>query len=146
VVHAERGEQMRRFHVGQLQLDGITGLQRIVGMRVVDGTEYRNAAFLRPGNTAAPIRMDQPAGALMLYTSAPGLNQTAVVSRVDDGGQVQWRTDLGIDRFALQQILPGLDTTVFVGTRPPVPGKVSEPLLVIVDHHSGRQVTHSLWQ
>lgn len=133
VVHAEGGKQMRRFHVGQLQLDGVTGLQRIVGMRVVD-------------DTAAPIRMDKPAGALMLYTSAPGLNQTAVVSRVDAGGQVQWRTDIGIDRFALKQILPGQDTTVFVGTRPPVPGKVSEPLLVVVDHHSGRQVTHSLWQ
>ena len=48
--------------------------------------------------------------------------------------------------WALQQILPGTDATAFVGTSPPVPDKVSEPLLVIIEHDSGRQVTHSLWQ
>ena len=32
----------------------------------------------------------------------------------------------------------------FVGTRPMVPDKVSEPLLVIVDNRTGAVVTHSL--
>jgi hypothetical protein len=104
---------------------------------------YSISLFLVPldgsGTRLIPLRSGLTPGAF-------GLAQTAVVSRVDDGGTVQWRTDLGIDRFALQQILPGQDTTAFVGTRPPVPGKVSEPVLVIVDHHTGRLVTHSLWQ
>ena len=146
VVQAENAKQLRRFHVGQLEFDIITGYQRIASMRTVDDADYLNAAFLRPGSTATPIRMDNPAGALMLFTSAPGLNQTAILARVDDQGKVLWRADIGIDRFALQQILPGEHTTAFIGPRPPVPNKVSEPLLVIIEHDSGRQVTHSLWQ
>ena len=83
---------------------------------------------------------------MMLYTSMPGPLGTAVVARVDDTGNLQWRVDTGIARFGLQQILPGNDVTAFVGTRPPVPDKVPEPLLVIVDHSSGKQATYSLWQ
>jgi hypothetical protein len=146
VVHAESAGQLRRFHVGQPAFDSTTGYHRITSMRAVDDTEYLNAAFLRPGSAATPIRMQDPAGALMLYTSAPGLNRTAVLARVDDGGKVLWRTDIGIDRFTLRQILPGEHSTAFVGSRPPVPDKVSEPLLVIIEHGSGRQITHSLWQ
>lgn len=82
----------------------------------------------------------------MLYTSTPGSQGTAVVARVDAKGQPLWRVDTGISRFSLRQILPGEHSTAFVGTRPPIPDKVSEPLLVIVDHRNGQQVTHSLWQ
>ena len=65
-------------------------------------------------------------------TSMPGPQGTAVVARVDDTGQkVLWSVDTGTSRFGLQQILPG---------------EVSEPLLVIVEHESGKQATHSLWQ
>lgn len=103
-----------------------------------------NAAFLRPGRTDVPIRLDYPAGALMRFTAAAGPRGTPVVVRVDDTVQLRWRGDTGIDRFQLRQILPGAKITAFVGTRPPVPDHVSEPLLVIVDDDSGSRVTHSV--
>jgi ribosomal protein S27E len=115
-------------------------------LRAVGESEYLDAAFLRASNTSTPIRLDGPPGTLMLYTSMPGPQGTAVVARVDDAGKLLWRADTGISRFALQQILPGTDSTAFVGPRPPVPDKVSEPRLVIIEHDSGRQVTHSLWR
>lgn len=116
--------------------------------RVAPGESgYLDAAFLRASHASAPIRLDDPPGALLLYTSMPGPQGTAVVACLDDSGEkVLWEVDTGIGRFALQQILPGEAVTAFVGTRPAVPGKVSEPLLVIVQHESGGQETHSLWQ
>jgi hypothetical protein len=146
VVRAENAKQLRRFHRAQLEADTTVGYARILSLRALGDSEYLNAAFLRPSNTATPIRLDNPPGALMVYTSAPGPQGSAIVARVDDAGKLLWQVDTGIDRFALQQILPGKDSTAFVGTRPPVPDKVSEPLLVIIEHDSGRHVTHSLWQ
>jgi len=146
VVRADNVKQPRRFHRAQLEADTITGYSRIRSLRALGDSEYLNAAFLRPSNISTPVRLDNPPGALMLFTSAPGPQGSAIVARVDDAGTLLWRVDTGIDRFALQQILPGKDSTAFVGTRPPVPGKVSEPLLVIIEHDSGRQATHSLWR
>ena len=65
---------------------------------------------------------------------------------MDTEGKFIWKVDTGIDRFKLEQILPGKDSFAFVGTRPPIPDKVSEPLLVIVDNTTGAIAVHSLWQ
>ena len=46
----------------------------------------------------------------------------------------------------MQQILPGTNSMVFVGKRPPVPDKVSEPLVVVVENPTGKVETHSLWR
>lgn len=46
----------------------------------------------------------------------------------------------------LQQVLPGAQISAFAGTRPPVPDKVAEPLVVLVDHATGELVTRSLWR
>jgi hypothetical protein len=146
VVSADNAREPRRFHLGEVEPDATTGYFRIVRMRVLADTEYLNAALLRTSKTATPIRPNDPLGALMLYTSSPGPQGIAVVARVDDTGNLIWRVDTGIARFALQQILPGDHATAFVGTRPTMPGKVPEPLLVIVDHSSGKQATHSLLQ
>ncbi len=146
VVSAEHAKQPRRLHQAQLEADTITGYPRILSLRALGEPEYLNAAFLRPSNTATPVRLDNPPGALMLFTAAPGPRGSAIVARVDDAGKLLWQVDTGIDHFTLQQILPGKDATAFVGTRPPVPNKVSEPLLVIIEHDSGRRITHSLWR
>lgn len=69
-----------------------------------------------------------------------------MVARVDLDGSARWSADTGIERFGLQQLLPGMDQCAFVGTRPPVPNKLSEPLVVIVDNASGSVSTHSLWR
>ncbi len=101
---------------------------------------------LSPVDLSRPTRLVLPDGALVLQPSASGPMGTVAVSRVDPAGGSLWATAIPIDRFKLQQVLPGERSTAFVGTRVPVPGKVSEPLLVIVDHATGRQVQHSLWQ
>jgi len=57
----------------------------------------------------------------------PGLKGTMIVARADTSGRILWSVDTGIDRFELQQILPGNGSVAFIGTRLPIPGKVSGP-------------------
>jgi hypothetical protein len=81
---------------------------------------------------------------LMIHASAAG--GTLVVSCIDDQGNLLWTNDTGLDRFTLKQILPGEHVLAFIGTRPPVPNKLSEPLIVLVDSKSGKLTTQSLWR
>ena len=119
---------------------------RILSMQPLGDSEYLNAAFLRMGAASEPLRPTGGTGALMLYTSAPGLHGKLMMALVDDGGRVVWQVDTELDRFKLQQIMPGEKMTAFVGTRLTVPNKVSEPLLVTVDHAIGKREIYSLWQ
>lgn len=154
VVRAESLKQPRRLYRGVLEAEAGAGplpghpraYLRIQAMAPLGQHAYLNAAFLRVHDASPPIRLEGPPGALMVFTSAPGLQGTTMLARLDDGGQVRWQVDTGIDRFKLAQILPGADSVAFVGPRPPVPDKVSEPLLVIVEYATGKVVTHSLWQ
>ncbi|MEO8589234.1 MAG: hypothetical protein ABI432_07700, partial [Flavobacteriales bacterium] len=146
VVRQEDAKQMRRFHRGALDAPVDDRYSRILSMESLGNEEYLNAAFLRMDAGSEPLRLGDPDGALLIYTSAPGLNGTAIIARVDTEGRIIWKVDTGIDRFSLSQILPGTNSMAFVGTRPPVPDKVSEPLLVIVENGTGRMVAHSLWQ
>ena len=83
-------------------------------------------------------------------TRTDGIHATAIgtlmLARVDPAGKVLWKADTGIERFKLAQILPDARFMAFIGTRPPVPDKVSEPILVVVDNESGVASTVSLWQ
>jgi hypothetical protein len=115
-------------------------------MEPMDTTVHVNAAFLRLDEQAEPLRMAAPDGALMVCSSDVRANATLVVARVDTQGRVLWKVDTGIDRFTLQQVLPGGERSAFVGTRPPVPDKVPEPLLVVVDNVTGGSTVHSLWR
>lgn len=146
VESADDTKQLRRLCKAGLE-PGYDGAHHCIqSIAAVNDTEYLNAAFLRMGAKSEPLRLRDPDGALMVHTSAPGLNGTLVVSRVDLDGNVRWSVDTGLDRFMLQQILPGDRSFAFVGTRLPVPDKVSEPLLVIVDNNTGKLTTHSLWR
>jgi hypothetical protein len=119
---------------------------QIRSMLPVNETEYRNAAFLRIDEKSEPLRIRNPDSVLMLHTSVDAQG-TLLVSRVAmSTGQLLWTVDTGVDRFKLSQILPAEHSTVFVGPRPPVPGEVSEPLIVLLDHANGRLTTHSLWR
>jgi hypothetical protein len=146
IVRAESMKTSRRFYRAKLEPDSTGNYHRIVSLAPLGATEYWNAAFLRPGDNTEPFRLAKPDGGLMIYTSDPGLKGTAKLARVDDSGAILWDVDTGIDRFLLSQILPGERSTVFVGPRPSVPDQLSEPLLVIVDHATGKASTHSLWQ
>lgn len=145
VTHAESAKRMRRFHRGSVG-DKLDASRRIVSMQAIDDAEYLNAAFLRQNRESEPFRLSDPDSAVMIHTSEPDLQGRLIVSRVSTEGRILWQVDSGMDRFSLSQILPGPEATVFVGSRPPVPDKLSEPLLVIVEHASGKTTTHTLWR
>jgi len=107
---------------------------------------YLNPSFVRSGPNTEPLRLSDPAGFLMVYTEKPGLGATLMVARVTAEGKVIWKADTGIDRISLKQILPDKSFPAFVGTRPPVPDKVSEPLVVIINTQSGEISPRSLWR
>lgn len=142
----EETKAMRRFYRGVLGPELDRGTRTIVSMDALGGDEYLNAAFVRAGLGAEPIRLSDPESFLMIHTSAPGLGGTLVVSRVDRAGKPIWKTDTGIDRFHLAQILPDARYPAFIGTRPQVPDKVSEPILVVVDTQTGTQTGSTLWK
>lgn len=146
VVSAEDSKQTRRFFQGRLDGETLVSSQGILTMTALEGDAHLNAALLRMNEKSEPLQLQDPPGTLMIYTSDPGLKGVLVVARIDFSGQLLWQADTGIDRFSLQQILPGTESIAFVGTRPREEGKVPEPLLVIVDHTSGEISTHSLWQ
>jgi hypothetical protein len=142
----EETREMRRFYRGSLGPELDRGYRQILSMTQSSGDEYLNAAFVRSGANADPLRLSDPDGFLMIHTSTPGLTGTVIVARVDTAGKLVWRVDTGIDRFKLLQILPDARFAGFIGTRPPVPDKVSEPILVVVDTQSGSVSTSSLWK
>lgn len=135
---------------GEVEPDGETvPALRIRAMTAIADAHYHNASFLRVGQKAGPVRVADPDSVLMIYASGNGVgaDTTLRVARVEIAtGALLWDQDTGVHRFALSQILPGDASTAFVGTRPPVPGKVSEPLIVLLDHATGRIATHSLWR
>lgn len=146
VVQADEGKVVRGFYRGTLDPDTSDDHHRIQSMTAIGEATYLKAAFIRMDFDSEPVRVQDPPGALFIHASDAGLRSTVMVARCDTSGTVLWHTDTGIDHFLLQQILPGADRTVFVGTRPAVPDRVSEPLLVLVDHRSGTARTISLWQ
>jgi hypothetical protein len=146
VESAEEAKLQRRFCTAELEAASTGGLFRILRIAPIGDIEYLNAAFLRMDDKSEPLRLNDPESALMVHTDRSGLGGKLIVSRVDVQGKVLWSTDTGLDRFALQQVLPGTDAFAFVGTRPPVEGKLSEPLVVLVDNGTGKVTSHSLWR
>lgn len=145
-VHPVDVKEPRRFHRGALGPELDRGYREILSMQALDADEYLNAAFVRAGFRKEPLQLSGPDGYLAIYTSAPGLAGTLMVARVDTAGRPLWKVDTGIDRFKLSQILPDERFPAFIGTRPPVPNKVSEPILVVVDTQSGATTTSTLWK
>lgn len=146
VENADDAKQPRRLCAGETEASSEGEHHRIRSMAPLSEPEYLNAAFLRMDAKSSPLRLNDPDGVLMMHTSAPGLRGTLVIARVDFTGKVVWSADTGLDRFSLRQILPGTDAFAFVGTRPQVEGKVSEPLVVLVDSTTGKLTSHTLWR
>jgi hypothetical protein len=90
-----------------------------------------------------PIALKDPESALMVHASAQG---TWTLSRRAKSGEILWSVDTGLDRLSLQRIFPGMAVTAFVGSRPPVPGKLSEPLVVLIDNTTGKTTSHTMWR
>lgn len=143
---AESAKVMRRLHRAELGPVMDRGMRQIQSLTPLAADEYFNAAFVRSANAGEPIRVASPDSLLMAYNASPSLGATVVVARVDSSGKLLWRVDTGIERFKLSQILPGSPWVAFIGTRPPVPDKLSEPLLVRVNSETGAMATTSLWK
>ncbi|MEK7781914.1 MAG: hypothetical protein AAB370_10490 [Verrucomicrobiota bacterium] len=139
-------KEVRRFHRGELGPEQAKGNRAIISMTPLSNDEYLNAAFVRAGSGSEPLRLAAPDGFLMVFNSAPGLDGTLIVARVNAGGKIAWQVDTGIHRFKLSQILPDARHIAFIGTRPPIPDKLSEPILVSIDAQSGAQATSTLWK
>lgn len=146
VVRADPTKEVRHLYRGTLDAEAYADRHRILSMAQVNDAGCINAAFIRMDDLSEPFLLTDPPGALMVFTSDPGLKGTLIAARVDLEGGLPWKSDTGIDRFQLKQILPGATSTAFIGTRPMVPDQVSEPLLVIVEHATGQARTITLWQ
>jgi hypothetical protein len=146
MVLATDAKEQRHFFHGRLDPDSSDEYHRILGMEKISDETFLNAAFIRMDDASEAIRLTSPDGFLILFTDKPGLGGTLVVARVDIAGKPIWRSDTGIDRFRLAQILPGTSSIAFIGPRPQVPNKLSEPLLVIVESGTGKTSTSTLWK
>lgn len=107
---------------------------------------YLEPSSIRSKPNTETLRLSDPDSFLMVYTAGPEMGATLIVARVTAEGKVKWKADTGLERFSLQQILPDEHFPAFVGTRPPVLGKVSEPLLVIINNQSAAVSPRSLWR
>lgn len=146
IESAEDAKRSRRLFSGVLEPSDDGTHHRIRSMRPINDIDHLNAAFLRLHDKSEPLRVPAPESVLMVHTSDPGLGGTLVVSRVDLEGRILWSSDTGLDRFLLQQILPATDAFAFVGNPPAVEGKLSEPMVVLVDNVTGKLTRHSLWR
>lgn len=137
---------MRRLQKAVVEPSSDGGHSRIRSIAPLGDTEFLEAAFLRMTDKSEPLRVSDPDSALMIHTLPAGLSGTLLISRVDFQGNLLWSTDTGLDRFNLKQILPGTEVIAFVGTRPPIPDKLSEPLIVLIDAKTGKLTSHTLWR
>lgn len=146
VESGDDAKEKRQLCTGTTEPSSDGDHHRIKSIAPLSEATYLNAALLRLSATEAPLQLADPLSVLMLYTSAPGVQGALVIARVDLSGKVLWTADTGLDRFLLQRILPNGDAFAFVGTRPPVEGELSEPLVVLVDNVTGKITSHSLWR
>ena len=102
------------------------------------------AAYVRQDYGQPPMRLSNPESSLLLFwRKTDALQRMLFLARVTADGTILWETQTGIDK--LQQILPDHSAPALIGSRPQLPGKVSEPILVVVDASTGRLDQRSLW-
>jgi hypothetical protein len=106
--------------------------------------QYYKPAPIRASSASDPLRLSGPDGHLIGSRTKPGLDSTLTLARVDTTGKNLWTVDTGI--ADLDQILADPVRLAFIGKKPRIPGKVQEPILVIVNSATGEISTRSLWQ
>ena len=134
--------EARQLYRGALTTGDVRS--RLPVLERISETEYRDGAFVRSARSKAALRLTTPDSVLLTYRSAFAPKGTLQVARLHPGSQVHWTADSGIGR--LLQILPGTNVMAFIGERPPVPNKVSEPILVLINTATGATNTISLWR
>ena len=112
--------------------------------RISEAAEYRQATFLRakPGGTI--LRAQNPDSVFLLSRPGTELFAPLTLTRLAPDGKAIWSAATGIGRLA--QVLPGTEVIALIGERPPVPNKVSEPILILINTTTGATNTVSLWR
>ncbi|MEZ5367512.1 MAG: hypothetical protein R2748_35500 [Bryobacterales bacterium] len=105
------------------------------------GAEIFNAAFLRAESYGAPLTF-RDGDFLAVFWAQRYRDGAFFVARIAPSGAIVWRTETALG--ALGEALPDATRPAFVGRAPRIEGKVSEPLLVVIDAETGKAETHSL--
>ncbi len=134
-------------HVRQLycgKVDTSAARLRIETSERLTATEYRAGTFLRakPGGTI--LQSDNPDSLFLLHRVGTELFAPFTLTRLAPDGSPIWDSATGIGR--LHQVLSGTDSIVLIGERPPIPNKVPEPVLVLINLATGATHTVSLWR
>lgn len=122
---------------GLLAAPGESGAPARIGVT----EEFFNAAFLR-ATSYGDLLTSGDGDFFAVYWTKRYREGLMVVARVSKSGDVVWRTETEIGRF--DEALPDPSRPALVGARPREDGKLSEPLLVVMDAITGGAVTHSL--
>jgi len=114
-----------------------------LGSVVLPGGEgMHQAGFLRRERQGEILRVADD-DVLLLFESKPYRAGTVMVARIRADGTRVWTLDTGIGE--LREVFPDPAYPALIGDRPREPGKVPEPILVVVDVGAGRVTTRSLW-
>ena len=106
--------------------------------------EYRAATFLRTKPGGPIHRATNPDSVFLIHRVGTELFAPYTLTRLAHDGQELWSVDTGLGR--LEQVLPGTNIIVLKGERTPVPNKVSEPILVLINTTTGATNMVSLWR
>lgn len=128
----------------QGRVEPVGARARIAGMERISETAYRNAAMLKDASGAGLLRLSNPDSVLLLHRASAELTAPWALERITTEGKSVWSTDTGIG--TLKQILSDPQLIVLIGERPPVPNKVSEPILVLLNTDTAAVRTVSLWR
>ncbi len=100
----ESGVPSGRASISGGKTSGLWRVKARVGEKVGD-VEYLDAGMLREEKAAKPLRLEGPAGYLVMHRSRLGQDGMILLTRVDLTGKKVWEVNTGIEK--LDQVLPG---------------------------------------
>lgn len=139
---ADEKEQSRHLYHGRVITSDAR--PRIDSCERLTAADYLCAAFLRAKPGGALLHLPHPDSVLLLHRPKIGLGEPLALTRVQPDGSAVWECSTGIGR--LQQVLPAAESMALIGDRPSTPGKVPEPILVLINNATGATNTISLWR
>ncbi len=105
------------------------------------GDGYLGGVLLREAAEPKPLLLSNPGSVIVLHWSKIGAQGTLMAARVTFEGKSIWRVDTGI--ADLDQVLPGVPSTAFIGKAPASEGKPVANL-VIIDTNTGKVAASQL--
>lgn len=106
--------------------------------------EYRAATFLRAKPSGVILRATNPDSVFLIHRTGTELFAPYTLTRLATDGNELWHADTGLGR--LEQVLPDTNIIALKGERTPMPNKVPEPIMVLVNVATGKIDTISLWR